>query len=126
MQSINLDIKRVTATQHICCYPGCFSKQIRQVSTETRSKIMMDMRIYLPKGVRACEMHSESNTWAASAEVGVGIYFDYDKRKIEDMIELLCIKPKAQPKVQKSVSETGTVHLESSIAIIRSLKVKNL
>lgn len=105
MQAIVLDIKRASAAHNVCCFPVCSVKEnLRTVSPEIRLRIMMECRFYLPKGVRACPEHLELNDIQNSDDA----IYEYDKTKIQDMVELLCSKSNTGTKlVKKSVCEEG-------------------
>lgn len=112
VHSIELSIKRAQATHSNCCYPSCLNKKIRTVPHETRLKILKELRFYLPKGVRACTQHFESDAWINIVD-DENCILNYDKNQIEDMVDVLRAKPKINPtKKKKSAVEEGNFSIQ--------------
>lgn len=92
-KAITLSIKRSSASHHTCSFPSCADDQtLRAVPFNIRQKILQNLRFYLPQGVRACERHIQFDSWEC-VESTEGALYEYDAKKIEDMVDMLRTKP---------------------------------
>lgn len=83
-----LTIHRCTISTTVCAYPTCNQKnELHTIPVVVRKKILEKLRFYLPKLLKACEIHLVASSWLAIDPLqGENIF---TAAQIEDMVDLL-------------------------------------
>lgn len=83
-----LDMKRCSASHKCCFFRSCNeSNNMHRIRNEDRYLVLMKHRFYIPKNVRACNIHFQSRSWN---NVNHFRHVNtFNKHQIADMVDLL-------------------------------------
>lgn len=111
LEKIELDIKRASASMKVCCFPSCPNvTTLSTVSIAVRKKLLNDFQFYLPQRVKACAEHLDFNAWMDIDLIVLPLSsYEFNKKYIEDMIELLRKHPNTIEKVDEAKIELGSI-----------------
>lgn len=92
--NILLNVKRAPVSSRTCAYPFCIEQDnTRLISIEIRSKVMHELRFYIPPRSVACQDHRMFVQWKED-DIRDFDLIPYTVANIEEMIDLLRFKPK--------------------------------
>lgn len=93
---MKLSIKRCSVSKRLCAYPSCNEKcGLKLLSKEIRYTVLFRSKVFIPYRTLGCPNHSNEAAWLNIANIIVQNEFEYSKKQIQEMFDLLLSKSTA-------------------------------